>query len=97
MRWVFELYQTNPTAQAIASLSLVCVLGMLLGSVQVRGVRGISFPVRTFDGNAVAALAVPYLEQLDDPNRKSLDQAREALREAAGRLSLAIGGGDAGT
>jgi DNA-binding IclR family transcriptional regulator len=68
-----------------------------MDSVQVRGVRGISFPVRTFDGNAVAALAVPYLEQLDDPNRKSLDQAREALREAAGRLSLAIGGGDAGT
>ncbi|MBX3415787.1 MAG: putative transporter [Pirellulales bacterium] len=39
MKWIFELYQTNPTAQAIAILSLVCVAGMSLGSVQIRGIK----------------------------------------------------------
>jgi putative transport protein len=39
MSWVFDLHRTNPTAQAIAILSLVCVVGMSLGSIQVRGVK----------------------------------------------------------
>lgn len=39
MHWIFELHKTNPTAQAIAILSLICVLGMSLGSIQVRGIK----------------------------------------------------------
>lgn len=39
MQWFFGLYETNPTAQAIAILSLVCVVGMSLGSIRVRGVK----------------------------------------------------------
>lgn len=39
MQWLFELYDTNPTAQAIAILSLVCVVGMSMGSIRIRGVK----------------------------------------------------------
>jgi putative transport protein len=39
MDWLFDLPRTNPTAHAIAVLSLVCVAGMSLGSVQVRGIK----------------------------------------------------------
>ncbi len=39
MSWLFELYRTNPPAQALAVLCLVCVLGMSLGSIQVRGIK----------------------------------------------------------
>jgi putative transport protein len=39
MQWLFELQRTSPTAHAIAILSLVCVAGMSLGSIQVRGIK----------------------------------------------------------
>lgn len=39
MDWLLNLEQTNPTAHAIAILSLVCVVGMSLGSIQVRGIK----------------------------------------------------------
>lgn len=39
MQWLWELHRTDPTAQAIAILSLVCVIGMSLGSVRVRGIK----------------------------------------------------------
>jgi len=39
MTWLFELHQSNPTAQAIAILALVCVVGMSLGSIQVRRIK----------------------------------------------------------
>lgn len=39
MTWLSELHQSNPTAQAIAILALVCVVGMSLGSIQVRGIK----------------------------------------------------------
>ena len=38
MDWLFDLYRTNPTAQAIAILALVCTGGMALGSIKVRGI-----------------------------------------------------------
>lgn len=39
MNWLFELAETNPTAQAIAIFASVCVLGMSLGSLKIRGVK----------------------------------------------------------
>jgi putative transport protein len=39
VNWLLELHITNPPAHAIAILSLVCVAGMALGSVRVRGVK----------------------------------------------------------
>src|SRR6187200_3118727 len=39
MDWLRTLQQTNPTTHAIAILALVCVAGMSLGSIQVRGIK----------------------------------------------------------
>lgn len=39
MKWIFQLHATNPTAQAIAILAFVCVVGMVLGGITVRGVK----------------------------------------------------------
>ena len=38
MRWVSQLHATQPVAQAIGILALVCVAGMALGSIRVRGI-----------------------------------------------------------
>jgi putative transport protein len=39
MQWIFQLYKTNPTAQAVAVLAAVCVFGMVLGGIKVRGIK----------------------------------------------------------
>lgn len=39
MRWLIELSVTDPVAHALGVLALVCVAGMAIGSVNVRGVR----------------------------------------------------------
>jgi putative transport protein len=39
MGWLLDLPRTNPTAHAIAILSLVCVAGMSLGSIRMRGIK----------------------------------------------------------
>jgi putative transport protein len=38
MNWLLDLHQTNYTAQAIAIIALVCMAGMVLGSLKVRGI-----------------------------------------------------------
>jgi len=38
MNWLFHLNSTQPVAHAIGILALVCMAGMALGSVKVRGV-----------------------------------------------------------
>ena len=38
MSWLFELHKTQLIAHAIGALALVCVLGMALGSLKVRGI-----------------------------------------------------------
>lgn len=37
--WLFELQRTNPPAHAIGIVSLVCVAGMSLGSIHIRGIK----------------------------------------------------------
>jgi putative transport protein len=39
MDWLFDLQRTSPTAHAIAILALVCVAGMSIGSIQLRGIK----------------------------------------------------------
>ena len=39
MEWLFELQRNNPPAHAIGIIALVCVAGMSLGSIQVRGIK----------------------------------------------------------
>src|SRR6478609_8253618 len=38
MGWLFELHEAQPIAHAIGVLTLVCVLGMALGSLKFRGI-----------------------------------------------------------
>jgi len=38
MDWLFELHHTQPVAHAVGVISLVCVLGMALGSLKFRGI-----------------------------------------------------------
>jgi putative transport protein len=38
MNWLFELHTTQPIAHAIGVLTFVCVFGMALGSIKVRGI-----------------------------------------------------------
>lgn len=38
MNWVLRLYEVQPIAQAIGVIALVCVAGMSLGSIKVRGI-----------------------------------------------------------
>ena len=61
-------------------------------STQVQGVRGISFPVKTFTGNAVASISIPYLQRIGIKNCKNIFEARQILSNTADKLSLAIGG-----
>ena len=38
MAWLFDLHETQPVAHAIGVLAFVCVVGMALGIVKVRGI-----------------------------------------------------------
>lgn len=38
LNWLFDLHRTDPIAHGIGVLAFVCVLGMALGSVKVRGI-----------------------------------------------------------
>src|SRR5215471_4354112 len=38
MSWLFELHKTEPIAHAIGVLAFVCVFGMALGSLKIRGI-----------------------------------------------------------
>jgi AspT/YidE/YbjL antiporter-like protein len=39
MDWLFQLHATQPVAQAIGILALVCVFGLAFGSLSVRGIK----------------------------------------------------------
>jgi len=38
MNWLFELHTTHPVAHAIGALAFVCMTGMALGSLKIRGI-----------------------------------------------------------
>jgi putative transport protein len=56
-----DLFRSNPTAQAIAILSLVCTLGMAGGGIKVRGVS-LGTSAVLFAGIAVGAISKPINE-----------------------------------
>lgn len=55
------------------------------------GVTDISYPVRGFDGNVIAALTIPYLHVFDDSLPTNVEQTRRLLEEAARRISVGLG------
>lgn len=59
-------------------------------STRIRGVHDLSFPVLDPRASAVAALTMPFIERLDVED-VSLGAARDALGQAAARLSEALG------
>ena len=58
MDWLFNLYRTDPTTQAIAIIALVCMAGMVLGSFKLRGV-GLGTAGVLFAGILVGAMSPP--------------------------------------
>lgn len=55
------------------------------------GVTDISYPIRGFDGQVLAALTVPYLHVFDDSLPTSVEQTRSLLEDAARRISRSLG------
>ena len=58
MNWLFELYKTHSVAHAICILALVCLAGMALGSLKVRGV-GLGTAGVLFAGILTGAFSKP--------------------------------------
>lgn len=58
MNWLSDLYEFNPAAQALALISIVCMAGMLLGSVKVRGI-GLGAAGVLFAGILAGAISQP--------------------------------------
>ena len=64
MTWLFELHKTQPVAHAIGVLAFVCVMGMALGSVKVRGI-GLGTAGMLFAGILVGH----FSEEIDRPEK----------------------------
>jgi len=56
-------------------------------SLQIQGIKNISFPVLDPAGYAFAAVTVPFLQRLDQENERRVEETREALRKVAVKLS----------
>ena len=58
MNWLFQLHKTQPVAHAIGALALVCLAGMALGSLRIRGI-GLGTAGVLFAGIVVGHLGKP--------------------------------------
>jgi putative transport protein len=58
MNWLLQIHTTHPVAHAIGILALVCVAGMAVGSIKVRGV-GLGTAGVLFAGILVGYLGKP--------------------------------------
>src|SRR5262252_5081529 len=58
MNWLFQLHKTNPTAQAIGLLAVVCTAGMVMGNIKVRGI-GLGTSGVLFAGILVGSFSKP--------------------------------------
>jgi putative transport protein len=67
--WIFKISQTSPVGHAIGLLTLVCALGMALGSLKYKGIRLGSAGV-LFVGILVASVSDPI-------NKPTLDFVKE--------------------
>jgi DNA-binding IclR family transcriptional regulator len=93
-----QLLQTVPRPRAMSRAKLQATLDKVRKrgyeihpSTITAGVTDISYPVRGFDGNVMAALTVPYLHALDNSLPTSLDKTRRLMDEAARRISQSLG------
>jgi len=93
-----QLLRSIPRPRGMSKLKL----NMVLEKVRKRGfeihtspitsgVTDISYPIRGFDDQVVAALTIPYLHALDDSLPTTADQTRRLLEEATRRISQSLG------
>lgn len=79
--------------QIRATLDMIRMRGFeSIPSAQVRGLFAVSYPIRDPQGQAIAALTVPYAERLDIATRKPISEVEVLLGETAKTLSQRIGG-----
>jgi len=79
----------NPT-EYLRRLDIIRFQGFEeMPSLQISGVHNLSFPVFDTSGHAIAAMTLPFLLRTDIDS--TIDDAREALRDAAASLSQAMG------
>ena len=69
MKWLFELYRTQPIAHAVGVLAFVCLIGMALGSLKFRGI-GLGTAGVLFAGILVGHFGEPI-------DRSTLDFVKE--------------------
>jgi len=63
----------------------------MMASPITHGVTDISYPVFGFHGNVMAALTIPFLEQIDGTQKVAMEEARRLLAQAAQRISASLG------
>ena len=56
-------------------------------SLQIHGIKNISFPLLDHSGHAFAAVTVPFLRRLDQENDQKIEETRDVLRKVAAKLS----------
>jgi DNA-binding IclR family transcriptional regulator len=93
-----QLLQTIPHPRGVSRAKLAAALDkvrkrgyQIHPSPITAGVTDISYPVRGFAGNVIAALTIPYLHALDDSLPTSVEQTRRLVDAAARRISQALG------
>jgi DNA-binding IclR family transcriptional regulator len=93
-----QLLQTVPRPRAMSRAKLQATLDKVRKrgyeihpSTITAGVTDISYPVRGFDGQVMAALTVPYLHALDNSLPTSVDKTRRLMDEAVRRISQSLG------
>lgn len=56
-------------------------------SLQIHGIKNISFPVLDHAGHAYAAITVPFLRRLDEENDVRMAETRDMLKKLSAKLS----------
>jgi 6-phosphofructokinase 1 len=98
MNWLFQMHTAQPVAHAIGVLALVCVAGMAVGSLKVRGVglgtAGVLFAGATVANQDVNFTLIPEVPfKLDGPNGLLLELKERLKKRAHAVVVVAEGAG----
>lgn len=63
----------------------------MMASMQTAGVYNLSTPVRASDGNAIAALTIPYIPLVNTPDAPDITRTIDLLQVTAAKLSQLAG------
>jgi 6-phosphofructokinase 1 len=98
MNWLFQMHTAQPVAHAFGVLALVCVAGMAVGSLKVRGVglgtAGVLFAGATVANQDVNFTLIPEVPfKLDGPNGLLLELKERLKKRAHAVVVVAEGAG----